>query len=320
MYAPVLAGQWDCPGFFLPLIARFSVIEAECEDKPRTNRRRARAALSGSDPLLCDMNTLSRLLTRLCLFAVAAATLGAQDAPAPDTIATKPTIFIAGDSTAQAGNPVAVGWGKAFADYFDPARVTVANRAMGGRSSRTFVSEGRWDRLAAELKPGDFVLIQFGHNDGGPVDRLPARGSLPRLGDETREIEHPTTKAKETVLTFGAYLRSFVAEIRERGATPVICSLVPRNRWADGRIARTPDRHDAWARAVAETEDVAFVDLHERIATRYDAMGEEAVLTLFADRTVHTNWEGAVLNASIVVEGLRALPENPLAPHLRPGM
>lgn len=101
-----------------------------------------------------------------------------------------------------------------------PARVTIANRAIGGRSSRTVVSEGGWERLIAEVEEGDFVLIQFGHNDGGPIDTPPARGSLPGLGEATHEIVHPTTKAKETVLTFGAYLRNFVAEIRERGAGP----------------------------------------------------------------------------------------------------
>src|SRR6185295_15831584 len=97
-----------------------------------------------------------------------------------------PTVFIAGDSTAQPGNPNAVGWGKPFAAYIDPAKANFVNAARGGRSSRTFVTEGLWDRLLASVKPGDFVLIQFGHNDGGQInDPQRARGSLRGLGDET---------------------------------------------------------------------------------------------------------------------------------------
>ena len=95
---------------------------------------------------------------------------------------------------------------------------------------------------------------------------------------------------------------------------------MPRNRWQDGKISRPADSHADWARAVAAAEQVACLDLHGRIADRYDALGEEAVTALFADKTVHTNWDGAVLIASFVVEGLRALPQNPLAPHLRPGL
>src|SRR5204862_2619347 len=79
-----------------------------------------------------------------------------------------PTLWIAGDSTAARGRgAMQQGWGVPFADYFDPAKINIANRARGGRSSRTFVSEGLWDQLLAGVKRGDTVLLQFGHNDGG---------------------------------------------------------------------------------------------------------------------------------------------------------
>ena len=98
-----------------------------------------------------------------------------------------PSIFIAGDSTAADGIPDAIGWGRPFRAFFDPAKINVVNGARGGRSSRTFVTEGLWDRLLADVKPGDYVLIQFGHNDGGDINgETIARGSLPGLGDETR--------------------------------------------------------------------------------------------------------------------------------------
>src|SRR3954451_15975687 len=168
----------------------------------------------------------------------------AQPAPVPTTRPTTaaatrpnpalPTIWIAGDSTAARGRGAAQqGWGVPFADYFDPAKINVANRARGGRSSRTFVNEGLWDQLLADVKKGDTVLIQFGHNDGGPVDKAPARGSLPGLGEETQEIENATTHRPETVHTFGWYLRKMIADTRAKGANPIVLSLTLRNVWKD---------------------------------------------------------------------------------------
>src|SRR5262245_18191288 len=91
-----------------------------------------------------------------------------------------PTLFIAGDSTAARGaGERQQGWAVPFADYFDPTKINVVNRARGGRSSRTFITEGLWDQLLADAKAGDIVLIQFGHNDAGLInDASRARGSL----------------------------------------------------------------------------------------------------------------------------------------------
>ena len=100
------------------------------------------------------------------------------------------------------------------------------NRARAGRSSRTFFTEGLWDRVRDGLQPGDFVLIQFGHNDGGPPDQDLARGSLPGIGDEYREVTMPDGR-KESVYTFGWYLRKFIAETRERPAPLPSCSRPP---------------------------------------------------------------------------------------------
>ena len=105
---------------------------------------------------------------------------------AASVAAQAPSIFIAGDSTAANGAPGAIGWGKPFAAFFDASKVNVVNSARGGRSSRTFVTEGLWDRLISDVKTGDYVLIQFGHNDGSAINGAQiARGSLPGLGDET---------------------------------------------------------------------------------------------------------------------------------------
>jgi lysophospholipase L1-like esterase len=166
------------------------------------------------------------------------------------------------------------------------------------------------------LKPGDFVIMQFGHNDGGPLDdNQRARGTLPGMGEETREIDNPITKQHEVVHTYGWYLRKFVSDARAKGATPIVCSLVPRKIWKDGRIARS-DTYAKWAAEVAASEKAPFVDLHEIIARRYDELGPENVEPLFGDEHTHTSRAGAELNARGVIEGLKALKNNPLAPYL----
>src|SRR5689334_21548693 len=100
-----------------------------------------------------------------------------------------PTIYIAGDSTAN--NLDRKGWGDHLINYFDPSKINVANRATAGRSSRPFITEDRWKHIVSLLQPGDFVLIQFGHNDGAPLDTGRARGSLPGTGEETHDINKP---------------------------------------------------------------------------------------------------------------------------------
>ncbi|HWA08795.1 MAG TPA: rhamnogalacturonan acetylesterase [Opitutaceae bacterium] len=227
-----------------------------------------------------------------------------------------PTVLLIGDSTVRNGRGNGYdgqfGWGDPLEKYFFPSKANVLNRAVGGTGARTF--QAQWKNILPLVKSGDVVLIQFGHNDNG------ARGALKGIGEETQEVENPATKAKETVHTFGWYLRSYIADIRAKGATPVLCTLVPRNNWTDGRITRTPDTHADWTRAVGKTEDVPVLDLNELLGRRYDALGQEATTALFADKTTHTTWAGAEMSAQVVVEALRALPKNPVAAFLRSGM
>src|SRR5947209_4049910 len=89
-----------------------------------------------------------------------------------------PTLFIIGDSTVNNGTKGQQGWGTPIAGLFDKTKIKVDNRARGGRSSRSFLTEGLWDKLLAEMQPGDFVLIQFGHNDGGSLTDGRGRASL----------------------------------------------------------------------------------------------------------------------------------------------
>ena len=226
-----------------------------------------------------------------------------------------PSLVLVGDSTVRQGQGDGAeggqwGWGDYVAPYFDPEKINIVNRAVGGTGVQTFLAT-HWENTLRLLKPGDVVMIQFGHNDNPP------RGPLPGIGAETGERENPRTKEKETLHTWGWYLRQYIADARAKGATPVICSLIPRKIWKDGKITRNKDTFAGWAAQVAAAEKTPFVDLNELIAQRYDALGEEKVNPLFADPHTHTSLAGARFNAEVVVAALKALPENPLAKYLR---
>ena len=226
----------------------------------------------------------------------------------------RPSLFIVGDSTVQNNTTGQLGWGTAIAHYFDAAKIRVVNRALGGRSSRTFQTEGLWDQVLKEIKNGDYLLIQFGHNDVGSLNTGRARGSLPGVGDDTKDVVIAASGRTEVVHTFGWYLRKYVAEARAQGVTPILCSLVPRNNWQDGRVIRSADDYVAWTRAVAEAAGVPMLDLNDAVARQYEKAGADHVARefFFADRT-HTSPAGAQLTALTVVEGLRGLPGNPFA-------
>jgi lysophospholipase L1-like esterase len=230
------------------------------------------------------------------------------------------SLFLIGDSTVRNGRGDGAngqwGWGEPLVDRFDANKVNVVNRAVGGLSSRTFLTQGHWDRTLALMKPGDVVLMQFGHNDNGPLDDpARARGTLKGTGEETKEIDNPITQQHEVVHTYGWYLRKFITDAKAKGATPLVCSPIPRKIWKDGKIVR--DSYGKWAADVAAQEHVGFIDLNEIIARKYDALGPEKVEPLFGDEHTHTSRAGAELNADSVVEGLKALQNDPVAGYLK---
>lgn len=229
-----------------------------------------------------------------------------------------PSLILVGDSTVRNGQGNGGGgqwgWGEPLVTFFDPAKVNVVNRAIGGRSSKSYISEGQWDETLKYVKKGDVVLFQWGHNDGGkPDDPSRARASLPGTGSETMEIENPILKKHETVHTYGWYLTKYVEDTKAKGATPIICSLIPRKGWHDGKANRDGKSYAGWAREVAEKQHVGFVDLNNIIADRYDKLGEAAVEPLFADPHTHTSLAGAEINAEAVVMGLKRLKNDPVA-------
>ncbi|TXD76325.1 efflux RND transporter periplasmic adaptor subunit, partial [Mitsuaria sp. TWR114] len=144
---------------------------------------------------------------------------------------------------------------------------------MAGRSSRSFLREGRWAEVRSLLKPGDAVLIQFGHNDLGRVGDPAAkqRGVLPGIGDETVEEALPDGGV-EQVRSFGAYLTAYLRDARAAGAVPVVVSPVPhRDHWRDD--VDFPEI-GAWGREVARREGGWFIDLTGAVTGAYRALGQ----------------------------------------------
>lgn len=226
---------------------------------------------------------------------------------------TKPTIFLIGDSTVKNGSGKGDqglwGWGNFLHERFDTTKVHIENHARGGRSSRTYQTEGLWDNVLARVKSGDYVIIQFGHNDGGAInDTTRARGSIKGTGNETQEIDNLLTKKHEIVHTYGWYMRKYVQDTKAKGATPIICSLVARNVWKDGKVERATTSYATWAQEIAQTENVAYIDLNNLVATYYEQLGPEEVKTkLFLQDHTHTTMQGAKINAGIVAAQLKKL-------------
>jgi lysophospholipase L1-like esterase len=246
---------------------------------------------------------------------------GANAQPANPAL---PTLWIIGDSTVRNGsgsNPGngQWGWGAPMEYYFDRAKINVVNRALGGTSSRSFFN-GNWPAVLAGVKPGDFVIMQFGHNDNNGVftDAGGYRASLNGTGSETEDVTNRSGQP-ETVHTFGWYLQQYIEQTVAKGATPIVCSLIPRKIWANGQIVRanaTYFPYADWAADVAKKENAAFVDLNAITARKYNALGADKVEPLFVptpSEHTHTNWYGAVINAESVIGGLKLLTHNPLA-------
>ena len=269
----------------------------------------------------------TRFAALACLLVFATGFLRADDArPVVDASKLKvekinnpslPTLHIVGDSTVRIGGAVKglVGWGERIQPFFDPDKINVVNEAIGGRSARTYYTEGRWQRVEDELKPGDFVVIQFGHNDGGRIGdpRNKHRADGPGIGDETVPDKMPDGSI-EQVHTFGWYMAHFVTTAKAKGATVILCAPIPhKQRWQKGRDFANVA---GWDKEVAGAHGALFLDLTLVITDAYQKIGMDKVETLFGDKGTHTDDAGARFNARCVIAGLKSLPGNPLEKYL----
>ncbi|NTD97562.1 rhamnogalacturonan acetylesterase [Agrobacterium tumefaciens] len=235
----------------------------------------------------------------------------------------KPTLFLIGDSTVKngkgKGDGSLWGWGSFIGDFFNNDNINVENDALGGTSSRTFQTNGLWEPVLAKIKKGDFVMMQFGHNDSSPLDDTArARGTIKGIGIESRNIYNPIKKKQELVYTYGWYMRKFIDDIKAKGATPIICSSIPRNPVKDGKVVLVDDSYATWAQEVAKAEKVDFIPLNQLVKDKYATLSAAQVQAYFTEKDhTHTNEAGAKLNAEMVVEGVRALKSNPLKRYLK---
>jgi lysophospholipase L1-like esterase len=235
-----------------------------------------------------------------------------------------PSIFIVSDSTADfhpdrdhEGAAAIQGWGAFFPAFFDLTKVNVVNVARGGRSSRTYITEGLWDHVLSQVKEHDIVLIQLGQNDVFEINDQTARGTIPGIGDESQDIDNKATHLHETVHTFGWYLRKYVRDTRSKGAMPIVMSLTTRNVWKDGQVEIGVSGYRGWSRTIAEHEHSDFVDVSAVLAREYEKLGQAKVAGLFhAKEPVHMTTPGAFLAAQCVVSGLKALLDRPVTRYL----
>jgi unsaturated rhamnogalacturonyl hydrolase len=238
-----------------------------------------------------------------------------ETAPGSTRKGSNPIVFLIGDSTVKNGTGEGDndqwGWGSFFEQYFNTDKTTVENHALGGRSSRTFITEGLWESVYNEIKKGDYLLIQFGHNDGGPMNTGRARASLKGIGEDSETVIMASHGGPEQVFSFGHYLRTYIRQAKAKGVTPVVLSPTPRNVWKDGKMERMNETYAKWAKEVAAEEKVAYIDLNDLAAKKFETIGEAKSKTMYKD-AAHTTKEGAIVNAEAVIEALKGLKNNSL--------
>ncbi len=250
----------------------------------------------------------------------APAASSATPAKAPEGI---PSIFTCGDSTVR-NNGQALGWGTAIEAFIDPAKATVKNVAHGGTSSLTYFN-GDWPAVLPQIKPGDYVLLVFGINDGGLA-------TPPGLDDDLHTRTDPRTKQESQAHTYGWYMSTMASDALAKGAHVVLLTVTARNIWTnpkatfkDADIVAQADDYDPaedkidhknwgkypeWTKAVGAKLHVPVVDLTNIETLALEKMGREAAKTNYLDHN-HTTPAGAEVVAKAVVSGLRALKNSP---------
>jgi len=287
------------------------------------------------------------LVAGLSFLAALAASAAAAGLAATQPVAAtgkKPTIFVCGDSTAKNSGPgrnggQIQGWGTPIASLFDPNRATVNNVGHAGTSSRTYYNNpGDWPSVLSKLKSGDFILLVFGINDGGPPRAVTDRGSIPGIGDDTVNL----TRADGTVEiahTYGWYMSKMAADAQAKGARTVFLTVTARNIWTNPKVKYTDatptgplpadydpkqdkiergtanGKYTQWTKDVAQKLKMPVFDLTNYCADKYEVMGRETVNKLYSDHN-HTLIPGAEIVAESVVAGLKALKDSPFVPLL----
>lgn len=230
----------------------------------------------------------------------------------------KPVAFYIGDSTMRtltdgSGWNGEWGFGLFAQQWFDENELVVENHALGGTSSRTYYNY-EWPTVKKGIKEGDFVVISFGHNDGGTLwDKRSVIGGISET--ETKEVTNDKG-VKETVYSFGQYMRMFIDEVRALGATPILCSRTPRGNFQSNGQLSMDTSYRQWGMAVAKEKGVAYIDLEGVANPMYTAFGQWKVTQFYHGGTLHTCLLGAWHNAYCAALSIAADEQNPLHPYL----
>ncbi len=212
------------------------------------------------------------------------------------------TIFLAGDSTMAAKAPdkkPEAGWGEMLESRFKPGTVKVDNRAMNGRSTTSFIAEGRWKALIESVSKGDYVFIQFGHND--------------------QKKDKPGVYAPPE--QYRANLANFVKDVREKGANPILLTSIARRRYEGGRLVPTHGDYPGFVREAAKELNVPLIDMERRSDLLLVRVGEEESKKIYlhlkpgdnpnypkgiADNT-HLSTYGAGIIADLAIDAIKDL-------------
>ena len=192
------------------------------------------------------------------------------------------------------------GWGQYLNKY---VTIPVVNKAIGGRSARSYTNEGRFEEIEGLVAEGDIVVIEFGHNDGGSPNGSNdnGRSDCPGTGDETCT----SGKTGETVYTVNKYVEDAARAYLARGAGVVISSQTPNNMWETGTFNPAPSRFVEYARLAGErVADAGFVDHFGAVGNAYLAAGRDAVNAFYPRDHTHTSPEGADLSAHAFVQAV----------------
>jgi arabinogalactan endo-1,4-beta-galactosidase len=233
-----------------------------------------------------------------------------------------PSLWLVGDATVRTDTDQWQGWGEVLFNHFDDSRINVYNKAVYGLTSRSYIAQGRWKEVLAAARPGDYVMVQFGYHDGGPIGgpRNGDRGVLPWVGDESKDYNDVRTKTIVTVHTFGWYLRQYIADARAKGLSVILVTSVPRDQWnADGSLDNVQRQYAQWTLQVGLQQNVPVLDLNTIVADRYSAMGKAKVSGTFFTANEHglTTPAGAEFNAACLVKGIRDLKDCRLKDYLK---
>lgn len=240
----------------------------------------------------------------------------------------KPMVFLCGDSTGknEDDKPDGMwGWGSQAYTVFDANKCVFQNQAKAGRSTRTYIDEGRWEEVYNSLERGDVVLIQFGHNDIGGIKDGKQRGVLATAKDSSAVYHMENSNLYKVIYSYGWYLKKMIRDAQEKGAYPILLSLTPRNEWHEGNghsrgfvypvnekagkfyIERRNETYGSWCRQVARETGCEFIDVHNITANALDKLGQKKAALYFKNDHTHTSLKGAQLNAQSVAKGLREI-------------